>query len=544
MFYKKLLTRLEKNKEIKQSLQNKNSSFILISYYWGKNVVNKGSIYKLTYGQQVDRLIQDCKNTQTNYFFVRYPELEEGKISYQDALGLKPYFIKICLERFPNHKCIFIDTDLRLLKYPVLFDVDADCWFINWSNLDFDCYNPYQLELSGAVLGFSNTHNSHTLLDILLKEYDPQYSEDKSFSGIITRNFLNIGCRCVWLPETYLYMFQNHTYVPHQGYTEIVNYSQELRDTNFRNSDLVLVHEDFETGALDDVYDNRVGKDRYPPKLDAQFGEKLRCINVKFEIFNNWYLSSSQFKHYRTLIENKLDEKIISVKSIPHIKLEKFNIISGNGNTPYIFVFIHTSSNKTDKFIDFCEKKNISYKIVNGSKNIPKILYTLMKKSTLPHVFINRIPKKIPKELNTNNIDFMTYNINNDSNCYDPRILKVMNNDLIYFANNHIVLNFLKIWAYHNTSNFISLNCQEKSLEYAFNITYAINIMRCFWFDGSTAHKRKYLKVPKKVNKLTHLLEQCGVKPSRKSNLEPRYQHKYGSRGIKQKKIKFLKMFV
>lgn len=262
--FQNILKKLEKTKKIKSNFDNKKSNFVLISYYWGENVINKGSIYKLTYGEQVERLIKDCYKTKTNYYFVRYPELETGQISYQNALGLKPYFIKKCLETFSNYNCIFVDTDLRLLKYPILFDIDADCWFLNWSNIDFNCYNPYQIELSGGILGFANTHNSHTLLDILLQEYNPKYSEDKSFSGIITRNFLNIGCRCVWLPENYLYMFEKHEYIPKKGYTKIASYTKELKDSDFKKSDLVFVHEDFETGALDDIYDEKVGRNRYP----------------------------------------------------------------------------------------------------------------------------------------------------------------------------------------------------------------------------------------------------------------------------------------
>ena len=324
--YQQLFNKIKSKTKVQKSINTKRS-FILVSYYWGEDIINNGSIYNLTYGQQVKRLIKDCKKVNVNYYFVRYPALENKKVKYQDALGLKPYFIKDCLKRFPQYKCIFIDTDLRLLTYPHLFDIDADCWFLNWSNMDFECYNPYQLELSGAVLGFANTLNSHKLLDILIKEYNPKYAEDKSFSGIITRNFLNIGTRCVWLPDTYLYMFQNHEYTPNKGYTRIINYNQELKNSHLNKRDLVFVHEDFETGALDDIYDQKVGKDRYPPKLDKQFGEKLRCITAKFVFYKNWYMNKKEYNHYRLLLQEQKDEKIITLKTLPKVPKKNIKII-------------------------------------------------------------------------------------------------------------------------------------------------------------------------------------------------------------------------
>jgi hypothetical protein len=67
---------------------NRESTFILTGYFWGKDTVNKNSVRGLTYGQQVDRLIGECRKHQVNYYFAEYPVFKARNI-YQIGLGLK-----------------------------------------------------------------------------------------------------------------------------------------------------------------------------------------------------------------------------------------------------------------------------------------------------------------------------------------------------------------------------------------------------------------------------------------------------------------------
>lgn len=546
--FKKLFRKVELSAQRDTGIVNNKSSFIMISYYWGKERVNKGSIHGLTYGEQVDRFVGDCIATNTNYYIVRYPEIEKGDISYQDALGLKPYFIKKCLKQFPNHKCIFIDTDMRVLKYPALFDIDADLWFINWTNIDVECVNPYQLELSGAVMGFANTHNSRTCLDILLKEYNPIYSEDKSFSGIITRNFLNVTTRCVWLPETYLYMFTTHEYTPRVGYTHVSTYKEELDDSNYKVNDLVLVHEDFETGALDDVFNERVGRDRYPPKLDLQFGEKLRCISEKYDYYTRWGLTNTQELQYKHLVEDKIYSKVINVKQMPKLtSLRSLKVAYKQMyKSKYTILHIHQDDQLTDTFIRYCKMHRISCIIVSVPLNssLPQVIYSVIKKIDSNILYLDHIPKKMPIDFNTHNIDFMIANYNDSSKCYDPRILRTCTPDMMYFANNDITKDFIKIWHSHNQMQFIRSNIQEKSLEYAFNKSLAINKLRCFWIPLTYCSVKAYSSVPNKVNAFTKMIQQCGLKPARSKNMKPYKKHYSGSRPTKQSRVRVFKDFL
>lgn len=535
-----------KGAEVHSRILNKNSNFIIVSYYWGKDNVNNGSVHQLTYGQQVERLISNCKKLKINYYFVRLPNLK--KENYQDALGLKPYFIKKCLDKFKQFNCIFMDTDLQILKYPHLFEMDADCWFINWNEGEYACYNPFQLELPGGIIGIGNTFNGRTLLDVLIKYYKPRYAEDKSFSGIFTRNFLNVYTRCVWLPETYLYMFDSHTYVPKKGYTHVASYQEELKNSEiYKKSDLVIVHEDFETGVLDDIYKKRVGRNRYPPTLDKQLGEKLRCLATKFKVYSDWGLTTNQSKHYLVDWKNKKTEDIIKVHKLPSPPQKvKYHILAQRkpktSDTVTIVSVVddYVSEIDIDNFIDSCDNKKIPYQVVY-SKHANKafVYYNILKKSKTPVLFVTiDFNLKNAKFFKHQSMDFMAVNLNNEfslSKCFDPRILKLETTDILYFANNQLTLSFLSLWCKENVSTYVKENIQYKSLEYVFNITNAVNKLRCYWIPSMLLPKQlnKSPKTTKKAKLLTSVLEQCGVKPPLKDYPGPIYIK--GSQGKKEK---------
>ena len=133
----------------------------------------------------------------------------------------------------------------------------------------------------------------------------------------------------------------------------------------------------------------------------------------------------------------------------------------------------------------------------------------------------------------------MTINLDNNKItdksplCSDIRVLKTVNDNLYFFAYNPVVLQFLCIWNELNTN----LNFQHKTLEYAFNISISINKLRCYWLG------KEYLEGPilklhelsltypnEKTKKLTKQLAQCGLKPAKRDDGEPRKTHHYGSK--------------
>jgi hypothetical protein len=506
---------------------NKDSNFILVSYFWGRNNVNKGSIYKLTYGEQVKRIIEDCTKLEVNYYFVEFPELT--KKSYQEALSYKPSFIKGCLDKFKNKSCIFVDTDLRVLKYPYIFESESDLFFINWNFFDHQCHNPYQIVLPGAVLGFGNSRIARQILDLLIANLKSHQSEDKSFSGLLTRYFLTTYARCIWLPSTYLYMFDKHTYEPGKGYTNVVNYSKELKNSGYKLSDLVLVHEDFETGALDDIYNEKISKVRYPPQVDRQLGQKLRCLKrINYYYYKNWGMSSKQYSQHKIDI---VDNTKFKIKTVPKYIKPEFDILEEKLIYKSTFLILTTTKSNLDNY-------NVNYIIVD--KISPSVIYSIMKKSKDYNILIlqNFKLKQYPKVLDNNlELDFICYNSNNSTvSCNDPRILNTRNENLLYLSNNHLIRQFLLIWN------------ELGDLQFSFNKTLAINKLRCFWFKDNQISKfvkidKTTYKKKKITNKFRKRLEQCGIKP-KLNDEDVTKSHYSGSISKKKEFSKYNKFFL
>lgn len=524
-----------------QSITNKNSKFILTSYFWGANNINKGSIHKLTYLEQVKRLLNDCKKVKVNYYFVNCLELSKPGKKYQESIGLKPTFIQNVMNKFKDKTIVYVDTDLRLLKYPALLDIDADCFFTNAFENGEECYNPLQVELSGGIMGFGNTHNGRVLLDILKKNLNIKYVEDKTFSGIITRNFLNVQTRCVWLPSTYLYMFINHIY--ENEYTNIVSYKEELTGSYYKKSDLVFVHEDFETESMKNIFENKVTHDRFPPDVHLKLAEKLRCYKTRFIYYKNWGLSSKQEKQNSIDIDYKEHIKLISTKNIPKESIPKFKITSKKffEKSNYVIVYINELGIDTENFENKCFQNEISFLIIECNKSVKHalILHKLMKSTKKNLVYItneNTFNFEKTNRYYNKYMDFITYNMNSDNNCFDPRILKLKNTP-IYFGNNEFVKKFLLIWSDNTKGPY-----QYLSLEYAFNISNALNKLRCFWIkDYSKKSKRN--NVERNV-KLLKSLEQCGLKPARKSQIEYYSKKHFSGSKTKKEQLKFDKLFI
>lgn len=543
---------LLENPIIRSEILNKKSKFIIVSYFWGKDNKNKNSVKNLTYGEQVERLIGQCRKLNINYSIAEYPVFAKKGL-YQIALGLKGHFIAKMMDNYPSYNVIFIDSDLQILHYPHLFEMEADCFFLNWNMYSTRCFNPYQLELPGGVLGFGNTYGARSLLKILIDYMIDHLSlaEDKSFSGIITRHFMNTYLRCVWIPLNYMYMFDKHTYDPSIGkYTKIVSLEKELKGEIYTPNDIVMIHEDFETGALEDVFLQKVGKkSRYPPRLDTQLGEKLRCIEVKYKNYINFGLDKHQYTNFsKDFKENEKDGLYVN-KILKPIKLDKrvLKLIQDKKTLKYLqsttlpFIIVtcinkHTDKTDIDNLKSTCDSYKIPLLILDESDHVAfnkaSVFYTLFSKINKSLVYLDpRFDiKHFPKLFTVKNMDFMTINLNNTTThlneklCSDIRILKTHDDTIYYFANNPLVMDFLKIWNEYNYKKYIQNNFQHKSLEYAFNISLSINKMRCYWLSKDyilgpvLSFPKDQLKLKneypnKKTKTLTKKLRQCGIKP-------------------------------
>lgn len=556
---------------VKSEILNTKSTFIVCSYYWGHDNISKNSIKELTYGQYAERMIDNCKKLNINYNIENYPVFSEKKI-YQTALALKGEYIMNCLNKFPDYKVIFLDVDLQILQYPYLFEIDADCFFINWNEYDFDCYNPYQIQLPGAILGFSNSFNSRTMLTILNQYMIKHltYAEDRAYSAIISRNFMNTYLRCVWLPESYMFMFLNHEYSSKLGkYTNILPLTHQLTDFNYKIKDIIMIHEDFETGALDDVYEKQVGNvDRSPPNEYKQKGEKLRCEKITFRNYIDYNLTRQQYLHFKVDFEDKQKAHIyknVSLKSISYnsnnISLVYNNVIKST-NDPIIVSIVdkYVDESVIHNFIKQCDLFNLDYLIFSSNKTINKpILFNMVLgkyKRNIVYLDIFYNIKRDPKMFYVKNMDFMTFNLDNQNiigpKCSDIRILKTLNDNMYFFAYNHVVIQFLQIWFEFNKT----LKNQHKNLEYAFNISLSINKMRCYWihkeyvigpilnFHKSHLHSFFNNIYSKTFSKISDKLQRCGIAPSLDLDGEPIREHHFSSKNGVTFHDKYGKLFL
>ena len=559
------------NKKVYSEILNEKSTFLLSGYFWGRNRVNENSIYKLTYQEQVDRLISHCRKYKTNYYFVYYPIFEQKKM-YIEALSLKSQFILNTLHEFPHLKVIKIDTDFSLQAYPHIFDVDADCFFINWY-FNNSCANPYQLELPGGVLGFANTHNAKTALTILnnyiLKH--PNLAEDKTFSGIFTRHFFGVYTRTVFLPYNYMYMHLFHVYTPGKGYTHIASDKEEFSDNIYSKKDIVIAHKDLETYELEDVRKKRITGNIWPKNFYRQQGQKLRCFNnndndnIQFINYIDYGLKGKQIKQFMIDFKERASNGLFINKSLPELRDSYIQIFRAEKNfsdsiqqnqNPLIITIMNenTEFKNIEKFKENCNKYDLNYiiylswgNLVDKSLLFSKVLKKY--KRNILYLDIN-LNFKFPKIFTVKNIDLITININNTyltKKCYDPRVLKTLNDSIYYFAYTPIVLEFLQIWNHINKD----ITNQHKNMEYAFNKSLSINKIRCYWLKkkdiGSfknLEYNNVYTKQQLKMKQFTNTLPQCGVKPKLDRYGDTLPSHFYGSKYGQVGNDKYSKLFL
>lgn len=512
-----------------------NSRFYLAAFYWGSNNINKNSIYNYTYEQQVQNLIADCNKFGVNYFFIRVDSFV--KYPYQSVLNLKPTFILYCLNKIKSLTCIYIDTDIRMLKYPELFNTDNDIFVLNWFVTETDCISPYTYDIPGAILGFANNDETKKFLNNIII-HQPLTMEDKYLSMVLTGSFVAVSMRIMALPTTYLFMFLNHEYIPNYGYKNISTFDNELKLQGYTKNNIVFIHSDFETGELDDVYNSKIHIDRFPNRFNKIIGKKLRCVTKQLWYYRNFGLTRSQEDQFQS--DNKMFKKkmikrdIIPINSYTNLNIQKNVIKTYNGVTNIVITIIDSTTPKS-KITKF-EKKILKYGIKciilkkNNSKplNIPKLYYSILggylENEIVAFADINtKFTKEIRLVLMENNIDFCVRNSNAsnrlNSKCFDPRVLNctdIRSNTFIMLRNCNIVRQFLCIYSEFNKR----IRDPIEALNTAFNKSMALSKMRCMWLSTNRNIKSKGFG---------KYIEQCGTKEELDDNNSSRKQHYHGS---------------
>ncbi len=244
--YKNQLTELKKeetrlNMLIKKSLTNKNtyelsstsSNNVNFNKYLNKiyedaDIQNKSLneilieelryLNPLKFEEMIENWKNQCAKNNSNYMAIEYPQFAKPG-GYQMAINAKPLFIKKCLELCGGKSVVYIDGDMNIRKYPVLFDLkDVDYMARGWwmdprSSYKFEdsiSYDPYTFETSGGTMFFSNSEESNLLLDMWISESEKSYQSGKADDRIISMIFnskkMLLNMKIIQLPIEYLWL--------------------------------------------------------------------------------------------------------------------------------------------------------------------------------------------------------------------------------------------------------------------------------------------------------------------------------------------------
>jgi hypothetical protein len=218
---------IKNNYEVK-NINKENVSNYLNKIYEDPNIQNKSLneiliqelryLNPLKFEEMIENWKNQCTKNNCNYMAVEYNEFTKPG-GYQMAINAKPLFIKKCLELCGGKSVLYIDGDMNIRKYPVLFDLkDIDYMARGWwidprSSYKFEesiTYDPYNFETSGGTMFFSNSEESRLLLDIWIIESDKTYQKGKADDRIISMIFntkkMLLNMKIIQLPIEYLWL--------------------------------------------------------------------------------------------------------------------------------------------------------------------------------------------------------------------------------------------------------------------------------------------------------------------------------------------------
>ena len=185
----------------------------------------------ITFEKMIENWENRCKAMNCNYMAVEC-KIPAGMVGYQYAINAKGYAIKKALEKCGGRGILYIDGDMFVNKYPILFDIpDVDFMARSWGvdpreGVDVNtgrlrpasCYDPYIFETSGGTMFFGNTPTGNKLLDEWIKEESLESREgkadDRILSWVVNRDNWLFRANMVELPIEYLWLTDKYNAYP------------------------------------------------------------------------------------------------------------------------------------------------------------------------------------------------------------------------------------------------------------------------------------------------------------------------------------------
>lgn len=395
--YKKDETKTSKIIEIEESQRiidsyninpviiNKDSKFVIITYWWGrknknnntkkpcdtdtkKYEINELDVQPIKFEEMIEKWKEYCINANCNYLVQEYPEFTRPG-GYQLAINAKPLFIQKALESCGGRAVVYIDGDMTVNKYPHIFDMDnvdymARGWNIdprgNSKYLSKICFDPFTFETSGGIMYFANSPDAKDLLT-MWKKYTSRINnkgkaDDRILSLLVHLKKLYISMNILQLPIEYLWL--TDYYQPQNPINKYLN------DSHYNKNDIIIEHPACLTSE-DTATALGAASDRQP-KHYHQLENDINCdteggIFYEHIIFENMDQSAPWAKYLRYISKATIykDEEGTAIKAYYY--------------TPYRSVY----GNKNDIAINNIEKAqdlSSSIKDIKFKKNIVKII--------------------------------------------------------------------------------------------------------------------------------------------------------------------------
>ena len=516
---------------------NKNSTFIIITYWWGSGNINRNTQspckdlnymdynWQLKDGQKlikepvlfekmIDTWEKTCISKNCNYFAQEYPEFAVPG-GYQLAINAKPLFIKKVLDTLrdigrEDISVVYIDGDMTVNKYPHIFDMkNVDYMGRGWnidprSNIHYKtrpCFDPFTFETSGGIMYFGNNDNGRALLTMWSKWCFMQKfqgkADDRILSMLINSKQLYISMNILQLPIEYLWLTD--------AYEPLDRRDDYLNKKHYSRNDILFEHPACLT-TEESARDQGAAANRQPAHYAELVENQIDCyteggILYEFIVFDT-YNQAREWKKYLQYLSSE-DASLGKYKDGESILPYYIRSYKSGYNNKNKFVEENTETLK--KIISYLKQNaNISkydlfYVVYNSEKSevnddhiyIRKkdhiILYIIallaMKKMVIymPKMSSNKSLKYILKNKNKYEI---ICNINNDNLNYPI----INENEPIYFnCTSEKLIKLLRM-----SENILEFNKLLKSC------ALYIHLIRCYFIMNFTISRNKTLKPPAK----------------------------------------------
>jgi hypothetical protein len=360
-----------KDVQLQPVILNQDSSFVVITYWWGRGNINKNlqtpcpyeveeALHKgktlkvrkegMTYDKMIDGWVDNMTSHKLNYLVAEYP-MFAVKGNYQNAINYKPYFIEEALRACYPRSVLYIDGDMFIKQYPRIFDTPGlDFAGRGWnSDLNYEgqlsCYEPYVFETSGGTLFFGQTHFGKMLVKMWQDAMKRQHgkAEDRVLSLLFNNKTLLKDLNMIQMPVEYLWLSMlyepvnaqknrprkiiTHPYCLTSEEAAVELSDEMLKKMNNRipNRYSYYVDNNINCNRKDTLYEyifykdkRTANQDSYYNKALAKYGKKVIRYNDKYGAYN------SVAKHNKNMMRTvkRIDSDIVFVSSCPKFENE------------------------------------------------------------------------------------------------------------------------------------------------------------------------------------------------------------------------------